>query len=194
MQRGDGSRYVGKRPCIGLCMVIGRVLINVLCITVYLIQLRSAGRTNFPLCSSRSALLAFMSRVSLVYFGEDRTRNELAVRYSHCFPPLFEIRFEEGTIRSHHCQIPKRIHVIWRRKRVYVPMIVWGSCPKAQIDRVSGTRNWAKDHSELKYLGKIPVTPGFAGTGAAVCVRAIRTPHKGKRRFRIGIPSFTIFG
>lgn len=35
-------------------------------------------------------------------------------------------------------------------------MIVLGSCPKATIERVSGTLNCAKDHSELKYFGSIP--------------------------------------
>jgi hypothetical protein len=36
------------------------------------------------------------------------------------------------------------------------PTIVFFSAPNAQIVRVSGTRNCAKLHSELKYLGRNP--------------------------------------
>lgn len=35
-------------------------------------------------------------------------------------------------------------------------MIVFFSAPKAQMVLVSGTRNCAKLHSELKYLGRRP--------------------------------------
>ena len=35
-------------------------------------------------------------------------------------------------------------------------MMVFFSEPNAHIVRVSGTLNWANDHSELKYLGSSP--------------------------------------
>ena len=37
------------------------------------------------------------------------------------------------------------------------PMMVLGSLLKAQIDSSGGTRNCAKDHSEVKYLGRAAV-------------------------------------